>query len=231
VSAEIAERLLQLCPDATQRERLTAYAKLLLERNAAVNLTGAADARAIVDHIADALTVAPFIVGPLVDVGSGGGLPGIPLAIVCGVSVTLVESVLKKARFLEEAVRALGLQGDVVATRAEQAAHEARLRERFANATARAVGTLPTVLELTLPFLALGGRAVLQRGAISNDERRAAVDASLMLGGEIVGEQPAGPGRTLLLVEKQRVTPERFPRRAGVPGKRPLCSPVGRASA
>lgn len=213
--------------DGASDDRLARYAKLLLERNAAVNLTGARDLRAIDEHIADAVTIAAHARSPLVDVGSGGGLPGIPLAIVTGVRVTLVESVAKKARFLREAVAALGIDAEVVEARAELAARDPALRERFASATARAVGTVPTVLELTLPFLAVGGVVILQRGDVDEVEQRAAADAALMLGGELVGLETLSGGRCVLMVAKRVETAPRFPRRPGVPEKRPLCLPPG----
>lgn len=205
------------------RARLDRYVALLLAGNERANLTAARDAEAVAAHVADALTIAPYVEGALVDVGSGGGLPGIPLAIVLGVPLTLIESVGKKARFLREAVAALELDATVVEARAEEAGRDPALRERFRSATARAVGTLPTVLELTLPLLAVGGAAVLQRGALDERERVAAADAARMLGGEVVVEHVIDGERRVVLVRKVAPTAARFPRRSGVPAKRPLC--------
>ena len=203
--------------------RLERFSALLLERNAKVNLTSARDPAAVAVHIRDALTLLPFVTGALVDVGSGGGFPAIPLAIVAGVPVTLIESVAKKARFLDEALNALGLPGRVVCARAESAAREPGLRERFACATARAVGSLPTVLELTVPFLALSGRAVLQRGKAEPGEQRAVDDAALVLGVVRVEDVALDGVRRIVIFEKRSATPSRFPRRGGIPAKRPLC--------
>ncbi len=214
-------------PSQAARDRLVAYAVLLLERNLQLNLTAARDADSVAAQIRDSLSVLPYVREPLVDVGSGGGFPALPLAIVTGWQVTLVESVQKKARFLEEAVEQLDLRVSVVCARAEDAAHEPALRERFASATARAVASAPAVLELTLPFLAVGGVAALQRGAFSSEERQAVADAALMLGGdasdEIMLDSASSEGRRILLVTKRASTPGRFPRRSGVPAKRPLC--------
>ena len=196
-----------------------------------VNLTGARDARAVEDHIADALAIAPYVRDPLVDVGSGGGLPGIPLAIATGYAVTLVESTAKKARFLERVVAELGLPVRVVEARAEAAGRDPALRGRFASATARAVGSLPTVLELTLPLLAVGGVAVLQRGEVDEPEWFAATDAARMLGGEFAERVPQDGAKQVLIFRKYDETPQRFPRRAGVPAKRPLCFPPRGATA
>ncbi|MGH7660899.1 MAG: 16S rRNA (guanine(527)-N(7))-methyltransferase RsmG, partial [Vulcanimicrobiaceae bacterium] len=147
-------------------ERLARYGELLLEANRRVNLTAARTADAIAEQIADAFVLAPLIRGSLVDVGAGGGLPGIPLAILCGVSVTLIDATAKKVAFLRDALNALQLEGEAVTGRAETLGRDPRFRGQFAHATARAVGSAPTVLELTLPFVAEGGSALLQRGRI-----------------------------------------------------------------
>ncbi len=217
--------------DQRQAALLRRYVDLLLARNAAFNLTAARDAAAAEGHVRDSLTLVPYIAEPFVDVGSGGGFPAIPLAIATGFRGTLVESVAKKARFLRETIEALGLPLDVRDQRAEEAARDPGLRERFVAATGRAVGSIPTVLELTLPFLRAGGVAVLQRGAVGPAERDAASDAALMLGGRIEADLRAyepGDERRVLLVRKVSPSAVRFPRRAGVPAKRPLCLDPGR---
>lgn len=212
-----------LHPDAGVVAKLERYTALLLERNAKVNLTSARDPAAVAVHIRDALTLLPYVSGPLVDVGSGGGFPAIPLAIAAGVPVTLIESVAKKARFLQEMLEALGLEGRVICERAETAAREPQLRGRFTTATARAVGSLPTVLELTVPFLTVGGRAVLQRGRAEPEERSVGDDAALVLGAALVEEVVLDGTHRVVLFEKRSATPGRFPRRGGIPAKRPLC--------
>ena len=205
-------------------ERLDAYSALLLEWNARLNLTAARDLPAIHAHIDDSLALVPYAIGPLIDVGSGGGFPALVLAIATGMAVTLLEPVRKKADFLARAASELDLANvRVLAQRAERAGHEASLREHFASATARAVGALPVVLELTVPFLAPGGRALLQRGAVDAAERAAAADAALVLGAEIAEEIPLAGQRRMVLARKMTPTPQRFPRRDGVPAKRPLC--------
>jgi 16S rRNA (guanine527-N7)-methyltransferase len=213
---------------AAAREKLERYAQLFLERNAAMNLSAARDPEAVAAHVRDSLTIAPYVTGELVDVGSGGGFPAVPLAIVTGCRATLIESTAKKARFLTEVATALELPIVVRAERAEDAARDPQLRARFATATARAVGSVPAVLELTVPFLSVGGLAVLQRGRLEDREREAAVDAALVLGASIEGEvlleaDAPADGRRVLLVRKIAATGSRFPRRAGIPAKRPLC--------
>jgi 16S rRNA (guanine527-N7)-methyltransferase len=204
-------------------EPLARYARLVLDANRKFNLTGAKSENEFVEHLLDSLTVAPYVTGPYVDVGSGAGLPAVPVAIATGARLTLVETTRKKAAFLREAIAALGVDGEVIAERAEAAAHEERLRGRFASATARAVATAPAVAELVLPFLAVGGVAVLQRGTMDARERTALEDAALVLGGIVEAEHPVDGDRRIVLVRKTAATSARFPRRAGVPEKRPLC--------
>jgi 16S rRNA (guanine527-N7)-methyltransferase len=214
--------------NAEARAKLECFVALFLERNAAMNLSAARDPQAVARHVRDSLAIAPYVGASLVDVGSGGGFPGLPLAIVTGVRTTLIESTGKKARFLSEVVAALDLPVEVRAERAEDAARDPKLRGTFASATARAVASLPVVIELTIPFLELGGAALLQRGRLEAREREAAGDAALVLGAQIVDEIVAGGAegddeRRVLLVRKIAPTGPRFPRRAGIPAKRPLC--------
>jgi 16S rRNA (guanine527-N7)-methyltransferase len=209
-------------------ERLAVYAALVLIANRRLNLTGAKDGTAFAGHIADALTLAEDVVGPLIDVGSGNGVPGIPLALATGARVTLLEPIKKRATFLADALTRLGLEGEAVAGRAEDVARDPAYRERFRTATARAVSSAPTVAELTVPFLAIGGRALLQRGSLETPERNAVSDAALVLGAELVEERSVDGERRILVLEKRKPTGPRFPRKNGIPAKRPLCG-VGRA--
>lgn len=157
------------------------------------------------------------------DVGAGGGLPGIPLAVLAGVPVTLIEATAKKVAFLSRTLYALELDGQAVAGRAETLGHNTVYRGGFRHATARAVGAGPTVAELTLPFLEVGGTALLQRGRLADDERNATRDAALILGGEVTEEIALEGERRLLVITLRTSTAARFPRRVGVPEKRPLC--------
>ena len=207
------------------RPALARYGMLVLEANRQFNLTGAKSADEFVPHIVDSLTIAPLVEGSLVDIGSGGGLPAIPLAIVTGVPVTMIETTVKKARFLERMLAEFELRGEVVAERAEVAAHDARLRGRFRTGTARAVSSAPTVAELLVPFIEVGGAALMQRGTLDDRERTALEDAATMLGAHVeryITLDEAG-GRRIAVVRKTGETPTRFPRRTGIPEKRPLC--------
>ncbi len=220
---EIGARLVAEGVAPNLAERLARYGALLLEGTHRVNLTAARTPEALVPHLLDALTLAPFVRGALVDVGAGGGLPGIPLALATAQCLTLIEAIAKKADFLASALVQLSLDGTVRAGRAEALGHDPGLRGTFLTATARAVGSASTVAELTLPFLALGGVALLQRGAMDERERAALADAAEMLGGAIIEERQLGGERRIVVIEKRGETPGRFPRRTGVPTKRPLC--------
>ena len=181
----------------------TRYGALLLEANRSFNLTGAKNAADLAPHILDSLTLRTRAAKSHVDIGSGGGLPAIPLAIVTGIPITMVETTLKKAKFLERMLVEFGLEGEVVAERAEVAAHNSplRLREHFHTGSARAVSSAPTVAELLLPFIQIGGAALLQRGNMDERELNALRDASLMLGGRVNESEPSERG-VIWTVEK-----------------------------
>jgi 16S rRNA (guanine527-N7)-methyltransferase len=180
--------------------------------------------------IEDSLVLLDFLPpGPqrVIDVGSGGGLPGLPLRLARDdLQLTLLEANRRKAAFLVQAVARLNLDGvEVVARRAEEAAHDSRHREVYDFALARAVAALPVLAELCLPFVAVGGRLL----AMKTDAAReviAAEGAIRLLGGELVEIGAAGSeARSLgqvVVVAKLRPTPPEYPRRPGVPGRRPL---------
>lgn len=205
------------------RDRLTRYGRLVLETNRSLNLTGAKTEDDLAPHLLDSLSLLPFLGTDLIDVGSGAGFPAIPLAIASGRPITMVETTQKKAVFLRRMLEELDLEGEVVNERAEVAGHIERLRDRFATGTARAVGSGPTVIELLLPFLATGGLALLQRGKLDDAERAAMSDAAPMLAAAVEAESLIEGDRRILFVRKLGATPQRFPRRSGVPAQRPLC--------
>lgn len=203
--------------------------------NRELNLTRVVEEGPFVEqHVLDALELAADLrPGPLVDVGSGVGVPGLVLAIARpperrGERVVLVESLAKKARFLAETARELGLEAvEVRAIRAEEAGREPGLREAFATATARAVGSVATCLELLLPLCRIGGRVVLPRGPHEAGAELAEAEAvAERLGGGQARSRalrlPSGAGRTVITVEKLGPTPDAYPRRPGVPARRPL---------
>ena len=163
----------------------------------------------------------------VIDVGSGGGLPGIPLKIARPeLRLTLLEANRRKAAFLVQAVARLGLREvEIVARRAEEAGREPRHREAYDFAFARALAPMPVLAELCLPFVAVGGRLLAMK-ADSIAEAEAARSVIERLGGELIAvSAAASTARTLgqvVVVEKVRPTPAEYPRRPGVPGRRPL---------
>ncbi len=165
----------------------------------------------------------------LIDVGSGAGFPGLPLKLVCpGVRLTLLEATGKKVGFLEHLIERLSLHRvTAIHARAEELAHEPAHRETYDLALARAVAEMPVVAEYTLPFCKIGGWVVAQKGEAGAAEAWAAEGAIRLLGGALRRVVPVElPGlpedRSLVVVEKVGPTPEKYPRRPGMPGKRPL---------
>lgn len=221
-----------------QLDLFVRYGELLLQWNERLNLTAITEPEEIVTkHFMDSLSVLVAL-DPLagdgsltvIDVGTGGGFPGIPLKIARPQwRVTLLEATRKKTDFLEMAVGDLGLEGvTVLWGRAEEVAHLPDHRERYDAAVARAVAELAALAELCLPFVRVGGRFVAQKGARVTDEVDRARRALEVLGGHLLAiERPAIPGlegeeRALVVVEKAAPTPDRYPRRSGMPAKRPL---------
>ena len=209
------------------------YADVLIQRNTSVNLTAITEPAEIAHkHFLDSWTAlgARRWTGHerVVDVGSGAGFPGLALRIARPqLRVTLVESVGKKARFLEEMTALLGL--DDVEVRNERAEALAReRRDRYDVGTARAVGTLGAVVEYLLPFLRIGGEAIVWKGRVEQ-ELDGARKACAAIGGEIVTIVPTSdlgvgaelPGRNLVVVRKVRATPARYPRSSAEARRRP----------
>jgi 16S rRNA (guanine527-N7)-methyltransferase len=176
------------------------------------------DCLVLLDHLGDAHR--------LVDVGSGAGLPGLPLKIARpDLEVTLVEADQAKAAFLVQASARLGLNGvEVVARRAEEVGRDPAYRERFDVAVARAVAALATLAELCLPLVRVGGRMLAQK--TGREDVSVAANAIEILGGSLEAAAPAPSAvrieGTIVVVAKVRSTPGAFPRRAGVPARKPL---------
>ena len=219
-----------------QSSALLRFRDLLVAANASLNLTSVREPAEIERrHIAESLTVVRAIEAAgrlppgarVIDVGSGGGLPGIPLAVARpDLQVTLLEATGKKAAFLERTAAALGLSGvRVIAARAEEAAHDLAERETYDLALARAVAALATLVELTLPFVRIGGALAAVKGSRAEEEIEAAAAAVRRCGGGEVQVAPLtadAPNLRLIVVPKVAPTPPELPRRPGVPAKRPL---------
>lgn len=218
---------LGLSLSADQESRLDRYLALVDEWRGRVQLTGADAAAAPAVLVVGALCVVPFVPqsGALVDLGSGAGVPGIPIAVLHPrLRVVLADSARKKVAFLEIAVRELGLANvDVAQARAEDLGRDAAHRERYDVVTARALAPVRVLAEYALPLLRIGGEAVLPKGRGARDEVRAAARALDLLGGEAAVHAP----RTrfcspVVVLRKAAPTPPAYPRRAGTPQRRPL---------
>ena len=220
--------------NAAQARLFKRYYLAMMEWNARMNLTTVTEwEQAQRRHFLDSLSAVRALpdevldAGRFVDVGSGAGLPGIPLKIAFpGMAGALVEATGRKARFLQEMVETLSLDGlEVARGRAEDLARLPEMRERFDVALARAVAPMPALAELTLPFCRVGGRAIVHKTLDAAGEIESALYAIEALGGEIratIAPDDSESRRTLLVIEKVAPTPARYPRRAGIPAKRPL---------
>lgn len=224
-----AARDLDIEFEAGEVEQLGRYLALLLDANARMNLTRITEPGEMwMRHALDSLTLFPFLVQAkaerVIDVGSGGGTPGIPLAIARPeIRFVLLEATGKKAAFLDDAVTALELANvGVLNERAEDAARKVGgHREAFDVAVARALGPLPVLLELTLPFVKPRGHVLAIKGAKAEAEVRDAEHALHVLKAEVADMHETPTGR-IVVVEKLAPTPGRFPRPPGEPKRNPL---------
>jgi 16S rRNA (guanine527-N7)-methyltransferase len=211
------------------------YYQELKTWNARFNLTAITDPEGVqIRHFLDSLSCLLAVDAglrgqSLIDVGSGAGCPGLPLKIVCpDLRLTLLEATRKKTSFLQHMVEQLKL-GDVtiIHARAEQIGQEAQHREAYDWVVARAVATMPTLVEYLLPLCRLGGHCLAQKGESAAAETATAESAIRLLGGRLNRLVPVElPGlaetRHLVLIDKIACTPAKYPRRPGMPAKRPL---------
>ena len=219
---------------AVQIEQFAVYNRLLIAWNERMNLTAlTAPEDVAVKHIIDSLTAydAALFDGArtLIDVGTGAGLPGIPLAVYAPhLTVTLLDALNKRVRFLTEATASRGLQNvRCIHARAEEAARTAEHRAVYDIAVSRAVARLPILLEYTLPFVRVGGTLLALKGRAYAEEQKEARRAAEVLGGGRITARPVHlPGlddvRAILTVTKERQTPAAYPRSGGAPTRRPL---------
>jgi 16S rRNA (guanine527-N7)-methyltransferase len=218
-----------------QLDRFEAYYRHLVEWNTRLNLTAITGYGEVqVLHFLDSLSLACVLPRvqldrKLIDVGAGGGFPGVPLAIAFPeLEVTLLEATGKKVAFLDDLTRALALRNvTTVKGRAEELGHREEYRERYDLTVARAVAEMRTLVEYTLPFVRLGGMLVASKGAEAAEETAAAAGAVQVLGGRVSELVPVvlptlDAPRHLVVIEKVAPTPARYPRRAGLPSKKPL---------
>ncbi|MBI4285891.1 MAG: 16S rRNA (guanine(527)-N(7))-methyltransferase RsmG [Chloroflexi bacterium] len=219
-----------------QIEQFQLYFEALIEWNKRLNLTRITDYEEVqVKHFLDSLTVAlawqpqPETRPRVLDVGTGAGLPGLPLKIAFpAIRLVLLEATAKKTLFLRHVTARLGL-GDVeiVAGRAEEVAHQAQYRDGFDLVLSRAVAALPALAELTLPFAAVGGLVIAQKKGAIAEEVASSATALGLLGSKLrevkrVELEELPDERYLVVIDKTAETPARYPRRPGIPARRPL---------
>jgi 16S rRNA (guanine527-N7)-methyltransferase len=219
-----------------QLEQFQVYYREIIDWNRCMNLTAITDYDEVqVKHFLDSLTVVQALKLPLsketrlIDVGTGAGIPGIPLKILLPeIELVLLDATKKKASFLEHIIEKLRIKSTgVVVGRAEEVAHRPEYRQQFDLVLSRAVAELSTLVELTLPFCAIGGRFIAQKKGDIEAEVQAARQAIFLLGGELVGVEAVelsefSDKRQLVVIDKVGETPVQYPRRPGIPTKRPL---------
>ena len=210
--------LLGLELEETKIDTLCAFGRAMVKQNEVMNLTGITDDKGVANlHLLDSLTVmacADLQGKTLIDVGCGAGFPGVPLAIASGAKITLLDSLGKRMKWLEEILPQLGIEAECVTARAEEAV--ATRRESYDFATSRAVARLNILLELTAPYVKVGGAVLAMKGALAKEELAEAASAIKKLGLKLeeVKEFPIdGTNHAVIVLRKIAPTPKQFPRR------------------
>lgn len=217
-----------------QLAHFTRYYELLVETNKVMNLTAITEPEEVaVKHMVDSLLAyEDGMQGKtLVDVGTGAGFPGVPLKIYCpSLKVTLVDSLGKRLRFLQQVIDELGLKGiRCEHLRAEDAGRSKKHREQYDYVTARAVARLSVLSEYCLPLAKKGGQFIALKGSRFAEEIEEGEAAVKILGGKIISAEPVklpglDDGRAIIKIAKIKATPAQYPRKAGTPEKQPLGS-------
>jgi 16S rRNA (guanine527-N7)-methyltransferase len=224
--------------NARQVRQFELYYQELIEWNKKINLTAITDYSSVqVKHFLDSLTITLVLPDKdvenqdfnIIDIGTGAGFPGVPLKILFSQPrLVLIEPTTKKTAFLHDIIHKLELENvEVLNSRAEEAAHSPLYRERFSLVLSRAVALLPTLVELTLPFCQIGGRFIAQKKGEVDRELSRAGKAIATLGGELdqikkIGLDEFNDERYLVIIDKIYPTPNKYPRRPGLPRRRPI---------
>ena len=215
-----------------QIEQFYKYMNLLIEWNEKMNLTAITEPKEIIlKHFIDSITILKYIDdnSKLVDVGTGAGFPGVPLSIMNPtLKITLVDSLNKRLIFLEEVVKELNLKNiEIVHARAEEFGQNKNYREKFDVATSRAVANLATLSEYLVPLVKIDGKIISMKASNAKEEINDAKKAIEVLGGKIEKIEEfdlpeSDIGRTIIIIDKNKCTPAKYPRKAGTPAKEPI---------
>ena len=215
-----------------QIDKFYKYMKLLLEWNEKINLTAITDENEIVlKHFVDSLTVLKYIKedDKIIDVGTGAGFPGIPMAIMMpNTKITLLDSLNKRINFLNEVIKELNLKNvETIHSRSEDCGKDILYREKYDISIARAVANLSTLSEYLLPFVKIDGKMICMKGSEVEEELNNSKYAIKELGGEIsLQDEFCLPDtdikRNIIVIKKIKYTPKLYPRKAGLPSKEPL---------
>ena len=215
-----------------QLEKFYSYMSLLLEWNEKMNLTAITEPNEIIlKHFVDSLTILNEINNnsKVVDVGTGAGFPGIPLSIANeSLKITLVDSLNKRLIFLQEVIEKLELKNvEIMHSRAEDFGQNKKYRENFDFATSRAVANLSTLSEYLIPLVKINGKCICMKASDVEEEINQAKNAINVLGGTIEKIEEfklpeSDIGRTIIIINKQKQTPNKYPRKAGTPSKEPI---------
>ena len=213
-------------------EKFYKYMKLLLEWNKKINLTAITEPNEVIlKHFVDSLTISKYIEddSTLVDVGTGAGFPGIPLKIIReDLEITLVDSLNKRINFLKEIIEEIELKNiKAIHSRAEEFGKNVKYREKFDYATSRAVANLSTLSEYLIPLVKIKGRIISMKGSEVKEELIDSKNAINVLGGKILKvdefQLPSSDiKRNIIIIEKVKNTPNKYPRKAGTPAKDPI---------
>ncbi len=217
-----------------QQEQLVTYYEMLVKKNKVMNLTAITEFEEVLDkHFLDSIALAQYVdltrSVSVIDLGTGAGFPGMPLKIMFpDLRITLADSLNKRILFLDEVIGELGLTDiQTVHARAEDLAHDQKYREQYDYCVSRAVANLSSLSEYCLPFVKIGGSFISYKSGEIEKELTAAKKAIFLLGGQfeqVIPFQLEGTdlNRSFVMIKKEKKTAKTYPRKSGMPTKKPL---------